>query len=80
MAEGEVRKTVVVDAPPDVVFKALTNEKELGLWMTQRPGWMLVSVGNASSSTAGPRQGSNQSPTGRILELIPDKRLSTPMS
>jgi uncharacterized protein YndB with AHSA1/START domain len=30
MTEGEVRKTVVVDAPPEFVFKALTDEKELG--------------------------------------------------
>jgi uncharacterized protein YndB with AHSA1/START domain len=35
MTEGEVRKAVVVDAPPEVVFKALTDEKELVRWMPQ---------------------------------------------
>ncbi len=29
----EIRKIVVVDAPPEVVFKALTDEKELVQWM-----------------------------------------------
>ena len=35
MTEGEIRKTIVVDAPPEVVFKALTDEKELVQWMRQ---------------------------------------------
>ena len=35
MTEGELRKTIVVDAPPKVVFKALTDEKELVRWMPQ---------------------------------------------
>jgi len=29
----EIRKTVVADATPDVVFRALTDEKELVRWM-----------------------------------------------
>lgn len=35
MTEGEIRKTIVVDAPPRVVFRALTDEKELIKWMPQ---------------------------------------------
>jgi len=30
---AEIRKSVEVDAPPDVVFRALTDEKELVQWM-----------------------------------------------
>ena len=33
MTEGEITKAVLVDAPPGVVFKALTDEKELVRWM-----------------------------------------------
>jgi len=29
---NEIRKTIVIDAPPHVVFKALTDEKELTQW------------------------------------------------
>ena len=32
MTEGEIRKAIVVDAPPEVVFRALTDEKELVRW------------------------------------------------
>ena len=35
MTEGEIRKTAVVEAPPEVVFGALTDEKELVQWMPQ---------------------------------------------
>ena len=30
---SEIKKVVVVDAPPAVVFRALTDEKELVQWM-----------------------------------------------
>ena len=35
MTEGEIRKAAVVDAPPEVLFRALTDEKELARWMPQ---------------------------------------------
>jgi uncharacterized protein YndB with AHSA1/START domain len=41
--DGEVRKTIVIDAQPGVVFKALTDEKELAQWFPDHavlePGW-----------------------------------------
>ena len=69
-------KNIVVEAPPRVVFKALTDEKEIVKWLAQeartdpRPGgafefkyhWAEKELPSVA--------------TGRILELIPDKRLS----
>jgi len=76
MTEGEVRKTVVVDAPPDVVFKALTNEKELGRWMTQEARMDARIGGECEFKYRRAATGQHSVATGRILELIPDKRLS----
>jgi uncharacterized protein YndB with AHSA1/START domain len=76
MTEGEVRKTVVFDAPPEVVFKALTDEKELVRWMPQearidpRPG------GEYEFKYHCTEKGLHSVVTGKILELIPNKRLS----
>lgn len=30
--ESEIRKTIIIDAPPEVVFNAITNESELVNW------------------------------------------------
>ena len=30
--DREIRKIVVIDAPPDMVFKAISDEKELTEW------------------------------------------------
>jgi uncharacterized protein YndB with AHSA1/START domain len=76
MTQGEVRKAVVVDAPPQVVFKALTDEKELARWLTQearidpRPG------GEYEFRYHWAEKDMHSVATGKIIELIPDKRLS----
>jgi len=76
MTEGEIRKTIVVDAPPKVVFKALTDEKELVQWIAQearidpRPG------GEYEFRYHWAEKDLHSVATGKILELIPDKRLS----
>ena len=72
----ETKKTIVIDAPPSVVFKALTDEAELVQWM-HRKARMDVRVGGeyefafyweAMNITATAR--------GKIVELIPNKKLS----
>jgi uncharacterized protein YndB with AHSA1/START domain len=76
MTEGEVRKTVVVDASPETVFKALTDEKELGRWMTQQARMDPRVGGECEFKYRRAATGQHSVATGRVLELIPDKRLS----
>jgi len=76
MTEGEVRKALVVDAPPELVFKALTDEKELGRWMTQEARMDPRIGGECEFKYRRAATGQHSVATGRILELVPDKRLS----
>ena len=76
MTEGEVRKAIVVEAPPEVVFKALTDEKELGRWMTQEARMDPRIGGECEFKYHRAATGQRSVATGKILELIPDKRLS----
>ena len=76
MTEGEIRKTVVVDAPPEVVFKALTDEKELVRWMPQEARMDPRLGGEYEFKYHWAKKGLHSVATGKILELIPSKRLS----
>lgn len=76
MTEGEVRKTIVVDAPPEVVFKALTDEKELVRWMPQEARIDPRHNGEYEFKYHWAEKGLHSVARGKILELIPDKRLS----
>ena len=76
MTEGEIRKTVVVDAPPEVVFNPLTDEKELVQWMPQEARMDPRIGGEYEFKYHWAEKGLHSVATGRILELIPDKRLS----
>jgi len=76
MTEGEIRKTVVVDAPPEVVFKALTDEKELVRWMPQEARMDPRLGGEYEFKYRWAEKGLHSVATGKILELIPNKRLS----
>ena len=76
MTEGELRKTIVVDAPPKVVFKALTDEKELVRWMPQEAKMDARVGGEYEFKYHWAQRGLDAVATGKILELVPDKRLS----
>jgi uncharacterized protein YndB with AHSA1/START domain len=76
MTEGEIRKAVVVDAPPEVVFKALTDEKELVRWMTQEARMDPRLGGECEFKYHWAKEDLRSVATGKILELIPNKRLS----
>jgi len=72
----EIRKTIVVDAPPEIVFKALTDEKELVQWMPQEAK-MDARVGGEYEFKY--HWGDRKLDTvlhGKILELQPNRRLS----
>jgi uncharacterized protein YndB with AHSA1/START domain len=76
MSEGEIRKDVVVDAPPEVVFRALTDEKELARWMTQEARMDPRLGGECEFKYRWAAKGLHSVATGKILELVPGKRLS----
>jgi uncharacterized protein YndB with AHSA1/START domain len=76
MTEGEIRKAVVVDALPEVVFKALTDEKELVRWISQEARMDPRVGGEFEFKYHWAEKDLHSVATGRILELIPDKRLS----
>ncbi len=72
---SEITKSVLIDAPASVVFKALTDEKELVHWMP-RSAKMDARVGGEYEFTF--YRGANNSETtarGRIVELVPDRKL-----
>src|SRR5437870_10128710 len=76
MTEGEIRKTVVVDAAPEIVFKALTDEKELVRWMPQEARMDPRLGGEYEFKYHWAEKGLHSVAIGKIIELIPNKRLS----
>lgn len=76
-AGEELRKMVVIDAPPEAVFKALTDEKELVEWMPNEAK-MDARVGGEYEFKYhwDARGGMDTILRGRILELVPNKKLS----
>ena len=76
METTELRKTIVVDAPPEVVFKALTDEKELVQWMPNEAKMDARIGGKFEFKYRWAAKGLDSVLEGKILELIPNKRLS----
>jgi len=75
-ATEEIRKSIVVDAPPERVYKAPTDEKELVHWMPQAAK-MDARVGGQYEFKY--HWGDRNLETvlkGKILELEPNKKLS----
>ncbi|MDQ4101027.1 MAG: SRPBCC domain-containing protein [Thermoproteota archaeon] len=77
VATEEVRKTIIINASPEVAFRALTDESELTHWFSNERtvlepqvegAWMLK---NCRSNT-----GEIHTMRGKILEIIQDKKLS----
>lgn len=71
-----ITKTVDVDAPPSVVFKALTDPKELVQWMAQEAEIDARVGGEYVFSLRWAERGIDAVATGKILELVPCQRLS----
>ena len=81
MTGNEIRKVVEIDASPDVVFKALTDPKELTHWLPDAAmlepkvgGKFKFSFYKDSTRSCGKRDGDSVS-EGKILELVPGKKL-----
>lgn len=75
-ATGEIKKTVVIEAPPAVVFNALTDEKELVHWMPKEAKMDARVGGEYEFKYHWADRGLDTVLRGRILELEPERKLS----
>jgi uncharacterized protein YndB with AHSA1/START domain len=76
MTEEELRKEIVVDASPALVFKALTDEKELVKWMPTAAKMDARIGGEYEFKYHWADRNVDGTVRGKILELIPNKRLT----
>ena len=72
----EIKKTVVVDAPPEIVFKALIDEKDLVQWMPKEAKFDAKVGGEYEFKFHWSDRDLDTILRGKILELEPNKRLS----
>ncbi len=72
----EIKKTIVIDASPAVVFKALTDEKELTQWFPNQGAIMEARVGGSVEFKFLRPDGAKHTMRGKILEITPGKKLS----
>jgi uncharacterized protein YndB with AHSA1/START domain len=75
-ATEEIRKSIVVYAPPERVFKALTDEKELVQWMPQIAKMDAREGGEYEFKYHWGDRNLDTILKGKILELEPNKKLS----
>jgi uncharacterized protein YndB with AHSA1/START domain len=71
-----INKTIIVNARPETVFKALTDEKELIEWFPNQGAILEPRVGGKIEFKFLRPDGEKHTAYGRILEIVPNKRLS----
>ena len=71
----EIKKTIIIDAPPEAVFKALTDEKDLVQWMPTEAKIDARVGGEFEFKYHWASRGLDTVLRGRILELVPNRRL-----
>jgi len=76
MGEDEIRKTVVVDASPEIVFRALTDEKELVQWMPREAKFDTKIGGEIEFKYRWAERELDTILHGKVLEFEPSRRLS----
>jgi uncharacterized protein YndB with AHSA1/START domain len=76
MVVEEIRKSIVVDASPEVVFKALTDEKELVQWMPRQAKMDARIGGEYEFKYQWADRGLESVLRGKILEMEKNRRLS----
>ena len=72
----EIRKTIIIDAPPSRVFKALTEENELNQWYSKEAKFNARIGSEFTLKMHWASRGLDFDIKGDILELIPNKKLS----
>jgi len=80
--ELEIRKTIVIDASVEIVFKTITDPQELTKWFPDQAalepkigGKMKFSFYKEKSTDEHARE-IDYNPQGTVKELIPDKKVS----
>lgn len=73
---AEIRKSVEVDAPPDVVFRALTDEKELVQWMPTEAKIEPRVGGQFRFKFHWEARNVDTEVTGRVTEIEPGRKLT----
>jgi uncharacterized protein YndB with AHSA1/START domain len=79
MTENEIRKTIEIDAPAEVVFKALTNIDDLTQWFPNNGIFEPKVGGKMHFEFHADHKGQNKcnnTLNGKILEYVPNKKLS----
>lgn len=79
MSDLEIRKTIEIDASPEIVFEALTNSKSLSQWFPDQ-AVLEPKIGGKMkfiffSKGAKPLD-RDFFPEGEIMEFVPNKKLS----
>jgi uncharacterized protein YndB with AHSA1/START domain len=72
----EIRKTITIDARPEVVFKALTDERELTQWFPNQAVLEARVGGKMEFRFQRQETGEIDTMQGKVLEIVPDKKLS----
>ncbi|TBR23971.1 MAG: SRPBCC domain-containing protein [Candidatus Nitrosotenuis sp.] len=79
MSELEIRKTIEIDASPETVFKALSNQEEITQWFPDQ-AILEPKVGGKMKFTFFSRGTKPLDrdffPEGEIVEFVPNKKLS----
>jgi uncharacterized protein YndB with AHSA1/START domain len=77
VATEEVRKTIIINASPEVAFRALIDESELAHWFSNERTVLEPQVGGAwMLKNCRSNTGEINTMRGKILEIIQDKKLS----
>jgi uncharacterized protein YndB with AHSA1/START domain len=72
---GEITKSVLIDAPASVIFKALTDENELVQWMPKRAKMDARVGGEYEFNFYRASDHSETIAKGKIVELVPNRRV-----
>ena len=73
----EIKKTVIINASPDIVFRALIDETELTQWFSSERTVLEPQVGGAwMLKNCRSDIGNIHTMRGKMLEIIQDKKLS----
>jgi uncharacterized protein YndB with AHSA1/START domain len=73
---AEIKKSIEIDAPPGVIYRALTDEKELVQWMPTEAEMDLRVGGALRFRFHWEARNVDTEVTGKIVELIPGKKVS----
>jgi uncharacterized protein YndB with AHSA1/START domain len=73
----EIRKTIIINASPEVVFRALTDETELTHWFSNEKAVLESQVGGAwMLKNCRSYTGEIHTMRGKVLEIVQDKKVS----